>query len=156
GGALGLLSGRLGQAEPVRASASGEAGTFGRARSCIFIYLFGGPSHIDIWDMKPGAPVEFRGEFQPRATNVAGIHITEHLPRLAQHADKYALVRSLTHGDPAHGSAGHAMMTGRLMREGDLPPTPDDFPHYGAVLARLRPNTHAGNHPASAAGRLRA
>src|SRR5262249_50740676 len=55
------------------------------------------------------------------------------------HADKYALIRSLTHGDPAHGSAGHAMMTGRMMREGDLPPTPDDFPHYGAVLSRLRP-----------------
>ncbi|MBI1913199.1 MAG: DUF1501 domain-containing protein [Planctomycetes bacterium] len=129
--------------QPVRAGNAEGNRTFGQAQSCIFIYLFGGPSHIDIWDLKPNAPAEIRGEFRPRATNVPGVSITEHLPRLAQHADKYAIVRSLTHGDPAHGSAGHAMMTGRRMRQGDLPPSPDDCPHYGAVLARLRPAPHA-------------
>jgi hypothetical protein len=140
GGTLGLLGARTGLADPV-ADPAGASRSFGRAKSCIFIYLFGGPSHIDIWDMKPAAPAEIRGEFQPQATNVPGIHITEHLPRLARHADKYAIIRSLTHGDPAHGSAGHAMLTGRMMREGDLPPSPEDYPHYGAVLSRMRPQT---------------
>jgi hypothetical protein len=116
--------------------------SFGQAKSCILIYLFGGPSHIDIWDMKFAAPAEIRGEFKPRPTNVTGIQITEHLPRLAAHADKYAIIRSLSHGDSAHGSAGHAMLTGRLPKvQGEVGPTADDFPHYGAMLAHLRPPT---------------
>jgi hypothetical protein len=108
------------------------------------VYLFGGPSHIDIWDMKPAAPAEIRGEFKPQATNVPGIQITEHLPRLARLADRYAVIRSLAHGDSAHGSAGHTMLTGRAPRQkGEVAPTADDFPHYGAVLTRLRPVPHA-------------
>jgi hypothetical protein len=122
-------------------------GNFARAKSCIFIYLFGGPSHIDIWDMKPDAPPEIRGEFKAQATSLPGIRITEHLPRLARLANQYALIRSLTHGDNTHGSAGHRMMTGHQPRTvGEVPPAPDDFPHYGAVLARLRPP--ARNAPA--------
>jgi len=114
--------------------------SFGQAKSCILIYLFGGPSHIDIWDMKPGSPPEIRGEFKPQPTNVPGIQITEHLPRLARHADKYSIIRSLSHGDSSHGSAGHAMLTGRLPKiQGEVGPTADDFPHYGATLAHLRP-----------------
>src|SRR5579871_756186 len=110
GGAFGLLSGQL------RADTPEVRGSFGRAKSCILIYLFGGPSHQDIWDLKPDAPPEIRGEFKPIATNVPGIRITEHLPRLARHADQYALIRSLSHGDSAHGSAGHTMLTGRRPR----------------------------------------
>jgi hypothetical protein len=122
------------------AAGRSQSRSFGRARSCILIYLFGGPSHIDIWDMKPGAPPEIRGEFKPRATNVPGIYITEHLPLLAGHADRYAIIRSMSHGDSAHGSAGHAMLTGRLPKiQGEVGPTADDFPHYGATLAHLRP-----------------
>jgi hypothetical protein len=143
GGALGLLGAVARPAGTALAAASGIDRSFGRAQACIFVYLFGGPSHIDIWDMKPDAPAEIRGEFRPQATNVPGVRITEHLPRLARRANQYAIIRSLTHGDPAHGSAGHAMMTGHRMRSGDLPPSPDDFPHYGAVLARLRPAPHA-------------
>src|SRR6266851_10291171 len=121
-----------------------EAAHFGQARSCILIYLFGGPSHIDIWDMKPAAPAEIRGEFKPLATNVPGIQITEHLPRLARQADQYAIIRSLAHGDSSHGSAGHAMLTGRLPRiRGEVGPTADDSPHYGSVLSQLRPLSHA-------------
>jgi hypothetical protein len=94
--------------------------------------------------MKPAAPVGIRGEFKPIATNVTGIQITEHLPRLARLADRYAIVRSMSHGDSAHGSAGHAMLTGRLPKiRGEVGPTADDFPHYGAVLSRLRPAPHA-------------
>jgi hypothetical protein len=140
GGALSLAGLEL------RASAANPnaTSTFGQAKSCILIYLFGGPSHIDIWDMKPGAPAEIRGEFKQITTNVPGIQITEHLPRLARHADQYAIVRSLSHGDSAHGSAGHAMLTGRLPRiRGEVGPTADDYPHYGAVLTRLRPAPHA-------------
>jgi Protein of unknown function (DUF1501) len=137
GGALGLLAGGLG-------SASTPSPSFGRAKACILVYLFGGPSHIDVWDMKPAAPAEIRGEFKPIDTNVPGIRITEHLPLLARHADQYAIIRSLTHGDSAHGSAGHTMLTGRAPRvRGEVPPTADDFPHYGAVLGRLRPAPHA-------------
>src|SRR5262249_35020618 len=91
GGARGLLAGGLG-------TASTTAPSFGRAKACILVYLFGGPSHIDVWDMKPAAPAEIRGEFKPIATNVPDIRITEHLPLLARHADQYAIIRSLTHG----------------------------------------------------------
>lgn len=113
---------------------------FGRAKSCIFVYLFGGPSHIDIWDMKPGAPEGIRGEFRPIDTNVPGIKITEHLPRLARLADQFSIVRSMTHGDAAHGSAGHTMMTGRRPRAlGEVGPTPEDFPTFGSVVTKLRP-----------------
>jgi hypothetical protein len=141
GGALGMLAGvpaALGR------SRNGASSSFGQARSCILVYLFGGPSHIDIWDMKPDAPPGIRGEFKPRATSVPGIAITEHLPRLAAHADKYAIIRSLSHGDSAHGSAGHTMLTGRAPKaRGEVGPTADDFPHYGSVLAHLRPAPHA-------------
>jgi hypothetical protein len=120
-------------------AASGPAG-FGRAKSCILIYLFGGPSHIDIWDMKPDAPDGIRGEFKPIATSVPGVRITEHLPRLAKQMDRLAIVRSMTHGDSSHGSASHTMMTGRRPRAlGEVGPTPEDFPTFGSVIGRLRP-----------------
>jgi hypothetical protein len=141
GGMLGLAGSHF---LPIPASRAANPTSFGQAKSCILIYLFGGPSHIDIWDMKPAAPPEIRGEFKPIATNVSGIHITEHLPRLARRADQYAIIRSLSHGDSAHGSAGHTMLTGRAPRtRGEVPPNADDFPHYGAVLTRLRPAPHA-------------
>ena len=144
GGALGFLANSFGISDPLRASSISEGRSFGQAKSCILIYLFGGPSHIDIWDMKPLAPPEIRGEFKPLATNVPGIQITEYLPRLAQQADQYAIIRSLAHGDSSHGSAGHAMLTGRLPRiRGEVGPTADDSPHYGSVLSQLRPSPHA-------------
>src|SRR4029077_19253186 len=121
GGGLGLLGSSL-----LPAAAGDGQRAFGRAKSCIFIYLFGGPSHIDIWDMKPGAPPEIRGEFKPIDTNVPGVRITEHLPRLARMADQYTLIRSLTHGDNSHGSAGHTIMTGFRPRAlGEVPPNAD-------------------------------
>ena len=135
------LSGAVGYLGHVLA-ANGQAASspnraFGQAKSCIYIYLFGGPSHIDIWNLKPEAPAEIRGEFRPISTNVPGLQITEHLPRLARQADRYAIIRSLSHGDNSHGSAGHAMMTGyRPRRLGEVPPTPDDCPHFGSVLSR--------------------
>ena len=80
--------------------------------SLIVVFLQGGLSTIDTWDMKPEAPVEFRGEFSPISSSVPGIQICEHLPRIAKIQDKFSLVRSFGHGDSNHGSADHAMLTG--------------------------------------------
>jgi hypothetical protein len=143
-GLVGALSWLGGPVVTGTALASSHGRSFGQAKSCILIYLFGGPSHIDIWDMKPGAPDHIRGEFKPISTNVPGIQITEHLPQLAQYADRYAIIRSMAHGDSSHGSSGHAMLTGRLPKVlGEVGPTADDFPHYGSVLAKLKPRPHA-------------
>ncbi len=138
-GAANALPGvARGQGVDPSAGAGGVPRGFGRAKSLVLVYLFGGPSHIDIWDMKPDAPSGIRGEFRPIATSVPGIEITEHLPLLARQAQRYALIRSLTHGDSAHGSASHTMLTGRRPRNlGEVPPREDDFPHYGAALAKL-------------------
>ena len=80
--------------------------------SLIVVFLQGGLSTIDTWDMKPEAPTEFRGEFSPISTAVPGIQICEHLPQIAKHQDKFSLVRSFGHGDSNPGSAYHAMLTG--------------------------------------------
>ncbi len=106
------------------------------AKSCIFIYLFGGPSQLETFDLKPHAPSDFRGEFLPIPTNVPGISISEHLPLLAQQADKYALIRSMTHEHPRHGWGLYHAFTGKRHSRPDLdaPPTPDDHPGLGAIV----------------------
>src|SRR5207244_1748149 len=76
-------------ARPARSPRGSGAGRFGAARACILIYNYGGPSHLDTFDLKPDAPAEIRGEFRPIATRVPGISITKHLPRLAARADRY-------------------------------------------------------------------
>ncbi len=108
---LGLSSFDLAR---LRAAESVDAASTARRRnSCIFIFLFGGPSHIDLWDMKPQAPVEIRGEFKPIATRVPGIQICEHLPRMAAQMDKLCLLRSMEHRMPVHGPACSEMFSGR-------------------------------------------
>src|SRR5262245_51046558 len=90
-GALGLsLPGLLRAREPGHATELHPT-----ADACILIFLNGGPSHLDMWDMKPTAPAEVRGEFQPIATTLPGIQLSEHLPRLARHIHRCALVRSV-------------------------------------------------------------
>src|SRR5262249_55073006 len=84
-------------AESASAGKKRAGGTFGKAKACILIFNYGGPSHLDIWDLKPDAPSEIRGEFRPARTNVPGIAITEHLPRLGAIADQYAILRSVGH-----------------------------------------------------------
>src|SRR5262245_39950773 len=110
-GALGLTLPALlgGQA----ANAGGDWGRgFGRAKSCIVGFLFGGPPHQDLWDLKPDAPAEVRGEFKPIATSVPGLSIGELLPRCARVAHRFALVRSVTHPDNTHTVAMHYMLSG--------------------------------------------
>src|SRR5579872_2619382 len=98
----------------MRARAAGKprAGRFGKAKACILVFNYGGPSHLDLWDLKPDAPPEIRGEFRPAPTCVPGIAITEHLPRLAALADKYAIVRSVTHRDNDHAIGAYLALTG--------------------------------------------
>src|SRR5262249_30875019 len=106
-----------------------------------FIFLQGGPAQLDTLDPKPDAAAEVRGEFEAIATSVPGTLVCEHLPRLARLAGRYALIRSCTHDDVEHNSAAHACLTGRMHpTKGQIvPPSPDDFPPFGAALARVRP-----------------
>jgi hypothetical protein len=137
-GGIGLLGLEL--PELLRA---GAATTSSRRRSaaensCIFIVQYGGASHTDSWDLKPSAPDEMRGPFKPIATNVPGVQICELMPRLAQIADRYCLVRSMSHQNPGHDGGMHVCMTGHSNPE-------PDTPYYGSVMAKLRPA--AGNIP---------
>jgi hypothetical protein len=115
----------------------------GRARSCILIYLLGGPPHLDMFDLKPQAAAEVRGPFQPIATNIPGIEICEHLSRLSQMADKYALVRSVSYPNSNHTPMIYYTLTGRPTErpeeDNDVrPPQRADFPHIGSVIAKVR------------------
>src|SRR5437870_3971185 len=93
-------------------SAQGAKPT-GRATSCIFVYLLGGPPHLDMWDLKPEAPAEVRGPFRPIPTSLPGVQVCEHLPRLAQLAHRYALVRSVSHNNHNHTPMIYYTLTGR-------------------------------------------
>src|SRR5438445_6960566 len=135
-----------------RADTAPESGKkkngWGRAKSVLFVFLQGGPSHIDIWDPKPEAPSNIRGEFKPIKSNVSGIYLSEVMPKLAKQMDKATLIRSVSY-TPAglfnHTAAIYQMMTGytpdRVSPSGQLePPAPNDFPHMGAQIVRLRPS----------------
>ena len=108
-------------------------GAVGKDVNCIMIFMLGGPSQLDTWDMKPDAPAEIRGPYQAVETNVSGIRVSEIFPRMAKHADKYAIVRSVYHSEAAVHDTGHQMMqTGRLFTGGI------EHPHPGCVLAKLK------------------
>jgi hypothetical protein len=142
-GSLGLLGLTLPQLLAARSQAAtyGAGPGFGKAKRCIFLFMWGGPSQLDTFDMKPDAPAEIRGPFQPISTRVPGVQICEHFQRVAQVTDKLAIIRSLSHTDPAHLSSGHATLTGhwapKVNSDAD-PPSDRDTPHIGATLARLR------------------
>lgn len=107
-------------------------------KSLVVVFLKGGLSTIDTWDLKPDAPVEFRGEFRPIATNVPGIQLGEHLPRVARQMDKFSLIRSFAHGDSNHGPADHYMLTGYAPVAGfnaGLSPN-NQRPSLGSVIAK--------------------
>jgi hypothetical protein len=128
-GIFGLSLPQLLQLE-AQANASGQSRQR-RADSVILVWLAGGPATIDMWDLRPDAPSEIRGEFRQIPTNVDGIQICEHLPRMAQVMDKCTVVRSLAHSIPAHGPATVYMTTGNK-------PTPAlQYPSLGSLAARL-------------------
>src|SRR5437667_8724934 len=88
-----------------------SGGRLGKAKACIVLFHFGGPSHIDTFDLKPRAPAEIRGEFKPIPTAVPGYQVCEHLPLVARQAHRLAVVRSVHHDDPQHNNAGYRMLT---------------------------------------------
>jgi len=113
-----------------------------RARSCIVLYCWGGMSHHETWDTKPDAPAEYRGEFRPISTVVPGIRIGEHLPHLARHIDKLAIIRSMHHRSSAHGKGMYWNITGHAPPAAEvaanLPPSRRDWPCLGAMVSRFR------------------
>ena len=115
-----------------------QAGKPTKDVSLIFLFLHGGLSTIDTWDLKPDAPVEFRGDFRPMDTIVPGVRIGEHLPRVARQMDKIALIRSFRHHTSDHGPADHYMLTGYFPTAGFNPTlSPNNQrPAHGAVVAR--------------------
>jgi hypothetical protein len=153
-GGLGILGMTLGDVLRLQALSADKAPApsqpkngWGQAKSVLFIFLQGGPSHIDIWDPKPEAPSNIRGEFKPIRSNVPGIWLSETMPKLAQVMDKATLIRSVSY-TPAglfnHTAAIYQMMTGytpdRVSPSGQLePPSPADFPHVGSQVTRLKP-----------------
>ncbi|HEY2250128.1 MAG TPA: DUF1501 domain-containing protein [Planctomycetaceae bacterium] len=124
------------------AAGAGSTRGAGRARSCILVYLLGGPPHLDMFDLKPQAPAEIRGPFRPIATNIPGIEICEHFPQLSRLADKYALVRSVSYPNSNHTPMIYYTLTGRPTErpeeDNDVrPPQRTDFPHVGSILSKL-------------------
>lgn len=122
-------------------AAEGHSAIRARAKSVIFLYQFGGPSHVDMFDMKPDAPEKIRGPLRPMATNVPGLAICEKLPRVARVMDKVTLVRSMHHQMKNHNSASYYALTGRAPPLDDirLRDSLDLFPAYGSIVDRLAP-----------------
>jgi hypothetical protein len=120
---------------------------FGAAKNCIMIFLQGGPSHIDIWDPKPEAPANIRGEFKPIKTKIPGTWIGEHMPMMAEQMDKVTLIRSMSYTPSGlfnHTAAIYQMLTGyppdRVSPSGQLePPNSADFPTAGSHVSKLKP-----------------
>ena len=119
-----------------------ETGSTEHADSCILVFLNGGPSHLDMWDVKPEAPSDIRGEFQPIATTLPSVQFSEHLPHLARHMHRSALIRSVHHLiGHAHGAAVYTALTGHDRGDTTMitPTGPNDYPAIGSVTTFVRP-----------------
>jgi Protein of unknown function (DUF1501) len=139
---LGSLAG-LSLAEAFRlqhAAAAPSASPVKKDINCIFIFMLGGMPHQDLWDLKPDAPAEIRGDFSPISTAVPGIQISDCLPGVAQVTDKLAILRGMTHSDSDHGRGYHIMMTGvQASGAADLNRSKDNnqHPSLGSMVARM-------------------
>ena len=132
---VGILGTGFSLSQYLRAQAAGAANSAAtQERSAIFIFLEGAPSHQDTFDLKPDAPVEVRGEFKPISTNVSGVQICEHLPMLAKRAEKYAIVRGITHNVADHGLAKKYLLTGNKVSQ------TVSYPEYGSVVSHEFPS----------------
>ena len=105
-----------------------------REKSCIFIFQYGGLSQLDSWDPKPNGPSETRGPYRPIATSVPGFQVGELMPRLAQQADRYAVIRSMSHGVPVHDVANRMLLAGQSQPAMDAPA-------FGSIVTKLRPSS---------------
>ena len=133
GGVAALTAGVPGTVAAL--SSSPKTGRGAAEKSCIFILMCGGPSHLDMWDLKPDAPSEIRGPYKPAPTTVPGVRIAELQPRLAKMAHRFALVRSMTHpGNISnHFDAMHNLLSGEHA-------APQDSPYLGSILSKVRPS----------------
>jgi hypothetical protein len=133
-GAAGMAS--LSLADLLRMQATAQDPTKpARKKSVILVWLAGGPSHIDMYDLKPQAPSEIRGEFRPIQTNVSGIQISEHLPYQARMMDKLAIVRSAFHTNAGHGMGSQWMLTGY---QPTIEVNDNIYPSCGSVVAKMK------------------
>ena len=110
--------------------------------SVILFWANGGPSHLDTFDLKPDAPAEVRGPFRPTRTTTVGVQISEHLPRLAGLADKFALVRSLHHNRAEHSGGTHRVLTGYPSVAANL--TDAEYPDVGSIVSKALAHRDAG------------
>ena len=133
-GGVGMLGLSLPQLLRAGAPLPGGEGRRSGEKSCIFIVQYGGASHHDSWDLKPDAPEDIRGPYRPIPTNVPGIQVGELFPKLASMADRYTIIRSMTHGNGGHDGGMHICMTGHSA------PTVET-PYFGSVVAKVRPST---------------
>jgi hypothetical protein len=132
----------LGHLFEAEAAGSPGRGTGRQISSCILLFYYGGPSHLDTWDLKPNTPREVRGQFRGISTRVPGIQVCEHMPMCAELTDRLAIVRSLHHPMRNHNSAAVEALCGRTPERGDLEllaADPNSFPTYGAVLSHQAP-----------------
>lgn len=131
-------AGLLGLSLPgVLRAESQRSGQAPRAKSVIFVMLFGGPSQLETFDLKPHAPEQIRGPFKPIACRTPELLIGEHLPRLANLSDKYCVVRTMTHSFNDHSGGGHYLQTGKRWHVpigGGFSPTPRDWPSMGSIV----------------------
>lgn len=161
-GATGLFGGltlpQLLRAEDANKS---ERAREAKAKSCLFIFLEGGPPQQDMWDPKPDAPSEIRGPFEPISTALPGVIFTEHCKNCAKIANKFTVVRSHSHADNGHATGYHYVMTGHraAFADGEYPlPTNELFPSLGSIVARELGNSGTVPpyinlpHPMSAGG----
>src|SRR5262245_49361084 len=148
-GALSVLGLGLSDFLQLRAQAK-EAGSPAKDHAVIFIWLPGGPAHLDTYDMKPEQPLEIRGDFRPISTNVSGIQICELFPRQAKIADKFNIIRSVCHDFADHGGAHKRFMTGRI------PATPTEFvndaPSVTSIVSKMLEGRYTGSLPPVVAG----
>lgn len=139
---LGQIGGALAIARLLRAEDGRHETRRRHARSCILLYLWGGPSQNDMWDMKPEAPDGMRSQFRPMQTSVPGIHVCEQMPLLARNADKIAIIRSMTHPSTVHEPSVYHTLTGK---RNDTLVSPrnmrnrGDFPNFASFLSALAP-----------------
>lgn len=150
-GALGLSLGTYLQGRTQAADSPNRSRSFGRAKRCILICLLGGPPQHETWDPKPEAPEEVRGPFRPIASSLPGLHVGELMPRLAQRAHHFAVLRAVSTRDNAHSSSGYYMLTGQphapMNVENARPGAPNNWPSLAALVNRVK--ARPGGMPAS-------
>jgi hypothetical protein len=142
-GGLGCLG--LSLPSLLNANPRSRDGSFGRAKSCIILFLSGGPPQHETFDPKPDAPLEIRGDFKSIPTSVPGVHFSETLPRTAKRMHQIAVIRSMTTGINAHSTSGAFMLTGYepLSKAESVPPSGNDWPSIAAAVGALKPSVRS-------------